>query len=68
MLNSANMTEAGPLDLIDDQGSDKEDIALPGVIKGAVSFASCSNPFLTIFLVKMRKLQLLLLSWHCFPL
>eukprot|EP00795_Rhopilema_esculentum_P000504 gene504-10184_t len=37
MLNSANMTEAGPLDLVDDQGSDKEDIVLPGVMKGDMS-------------------------------
>ena len=28
------MTESGPLDMIDDEDSDKEDISLPGVIKG----------------------------------
>lgn len=34
-LNSAKMTEAGPLDLLDaDSDSDKEDLSLPGVLKG----------------------------------
>ena len=34
-LNSAKMTEAGPLDLLDvDSDSDKEDLNLPGVLKG----------------------------------
>lgn len=36
-LNSRNMSEAGPLDLIDDEDSDREDIALPGVLKGDMS-------------------------------
>eukprot|EP00112_Aurelia_sp_Birch-Aquarium-sp1_P009002 Seg2008.2 transcript_id=Seg2008.2/GoldUCD/mRNA.D3Y31 product="Periodic tryptophan protein 2-like" protein_id=Seg2008.2/GoldUCD/D3Y31 len=35
--NSRNMTEAGPLDMIDDEDSDKEEISLPGVIKGDMS-------------------------------
>ena len=35
MLNSRNMTEAGPLDMIDDDESDKEQLSLPGVLKGA---------------------------------
>ena len=30
------MSEAGPLDLIDDEDSDREDIALPGVLKGII--------------------------------
>lgn len=34
MLNSRNMTEAGPLDLIDDVDSDREEMSLPGVTKG----------------------------------
>ena len=34
MLNSRNMSEAGPLDIIDDDDSDKEEISLPGVAKG----------------------------------
>lgn len=34
-LNSARMTEAGPLDLLDvDSDSDQEDLSLPGVLKG----------------------------------
>ena len=34
-LDSAKMTEAGPLDLLDvDSDSDKEDLSLPGVLKG----------------------------------
>eukprot|EP00118_Oscarella_pearsei_P014686 m.127668 g.127668 ORF g.127668 m.127668 type:complete len:691 (+) comp37932_c0_seq27:393-2465(+) len=33
-LHSSNMTEAGPLDLIDDRDSDEEDISLPGVLTG----------------------------------
>lgn len=31
------MTEAGPLDMIDDEDSDQEDISLPGVLKGDMS-------------------------------
>ena len=32
------MTEAGPLDLLDvDSDSDKEDLSLPGVLKGGTS-------------------------------
>jgi len=34
-LNSAKMTEAGPLDLLGaDSDSDQEDLSLPGVLKG----------------------------------
>ncbi|KAK3722040.1 hypothetical protein QZH41_020155 [Actinostola sp. cb2023] len=36
-LHSGKMTEAGPLDLIDDEDSDQEDISLPGVLKGDMS-------------------------------
>lgn len=37
-LNSAKMSEAGPLDLLEvDSDSDKEDLSLPGVLKGKYS-------------------------------
>jgi len=40
-LNSKNMTEAGPLDLIDiDRDSDDEQMRLPGVLKGDMSSRS----------------------------
>ena len=45
------MTESGPLDMIDDEDSDKEDISLPGVIKGNyedILFASMLD-FPTLF-------------------
>ncbi|XP_032218191.2 periodic tryptophan protein 2 homolog isoform X3 [Nematostella vectensis] len=36
-LRSDQMTEAGPVDMIDDRDSDEEDISLPGVLKGDMS-------------------------------
>ncbi|XP_031564589.1 periodic tryptophan protein 2 homolog [Actinia tenebrosa] len=36
-IRSDRMTDAGPVDLIDDEDSDKEDISLPGVTKGDMS-------------------------------
>ena len=40
--NSRNMTESGPLDMIDDEDSDKEEISLPGVIKGIMKYHEIS--------------------------
>eukprot|EP00794_Sanderia_malayensis_P007000 gene6999-7785_t len=36
-LNNRNMTEAGPLDLIDDEETEKGQISMPGVMKGDMS-------------------------------
>jgi len=63
-LHSDKMTEAGPVDMIDADDSEEEDIALPGVMKGDMSSRK-TKPEIRVKCVKFSPTGKTSLP-HCF--